>query len=147
MVGAVYFECNQSNFTIMHQNIASILSKQSLLDITLLELRKLDKEPDIICLSETFLSAGYEKYVKISDYVMVAQFCRDKKRGGTCIMAKGNINCNELHYIAKHAGQKVFEICGVMITDYNLIVISLYRTPSSDPYIFLNKLNNLLDDI
>lgn len=44
----------------MHQNIASILAKQSLLELTLMELREKDIDPDILCLTETFLKTGYD---------------------------------------------------------------------------------------
>lgn len=75
----------------MHQNIASILSKQELLEITLEELHKNGNYPDVICLSETFLKTEYGKYLKISNYQLATTFCRDKRRGGTCILVKRNI--------------------------------------------------------
>ncbi|KAF9415047.1 hypothetical protein HW555_007203 [Spodoptera exigua] len=45
---------------VLHQNIASLLSKQELLEITLQELQEKHNDPDVICLSETFVKMGHE---------------------------------------------------------------------------------------
>lgn len=131
----------------MHQNIASILSKRELLEITIQELRVAQKPPDVICLSETFIKKGYENYVKISDYQLAANFCREKQRGGTCILVKKDIIFKDLPYIKTYATQNTFEACGIEIECYKLLIICLYRTPNSDPTQFLSKLNNLLNYI
>lgn len=61
----LYVTVTTTTFNIMHQNIASILAKQDILEITLQELNKSGNEPDLICLSETFLITGNEKYINI----------------------------------------------------------------------------------
>lgn len=120
-------------FKIMHQNVASILSKQSLLELTLQELREIDIEPDVICLTETFLKEGYGSYLRVTDFKLAATFCREKCRGGSCILIKKDMSYIELTCLRKYATQKVFEVCGVEIPYYKLVVIALYRTPTSDP--------------
>lgn len=135
------------HFKIFHQNIASILSKLELLEITLQELQEIQNDPDIICLSETFLKSGYENYLKINNFVLAAAFCREQRRGGTCILAKRGIVYNKLSFIEKYAVQKKFEVCGIEIPLHKLLIICIYRTPTSDPNIFLEKLNTILFEI
>lgn len=137
MVAKCFFETKDSNFIILHQNIASILSKKEILDLTILELIDVNKEPDILCLTETFLESGQEKYVRLENYLMVSSFCRNKKRGGTCILAKKGISCRDITFIKKYATQKTFECCGIELLENRLIIICLYRIPMSDPNIFL----------
>ncbi|KAH9643656.1 hypothetical protein HF086_006132 [Spodoptera exigua] len=60
----------------------SLLSKQELLEITLQELQEKHNDPDVICLSETFVKMGHEGYVKIFNYVMAANYCREKAEVG-----------------------------------------------------------------
>lgn len=132
------------NFKILHQNIASILSKRELLELTLQELQEMNNNPDAICLSETFIKKGNESHVKIHGYNMAANFCRDKQRGGTCILLKKNLVFKELPFIHTYATQNTFEACGIELTHHKLIIICVYRTPRSDPIQFLSKLNSLL---
>jgi hypothetical protein len=139
-----------NQLTILHQNIASILSKQELFECTLMELRNKNIDPDILCLSETFLKTGHDIYLKLYNYKLASTYCREKQRGGTCILAKNGLQWKELSFLKTYAKQKAFELCGIeMLSDIakKLIIICLYRTPSSDPNIFLQLLNNLLFDI
>lgn len=52
------------NFKILHQNIASIMSKRELLELTLQELQELNISPDVICLSETFIKKAMNLILK-----------------------------------------------------------------------------------
>lgn len=131
----------------MHQNIASILAKQELLELTLKDLQETNNTPDVICLSETFLRSGHENYLKIHGYELADTFCREKQRGGTCILTKRDIIYNKLNILKKHAMQKLFEVCGIEIVHMKLIIICLYRTPSSDPIYFLEKLTKVIEEI
>lgn len=134
-------------FKILHQNIASILSKQALLEVTLQELREKKQEPDIICLTETFLKEGYSCYLKVDDFKLSASFCREQSRGGSCILIKKSLHYVELTHLKKFAAPKTFEVCGIHVPFYKLVIVCIYRTPSSDPTIFLNKLNCMLHDL
>lgn len=134
-------------FRILHQNIASLLSKQELLEITIQELKEANNDPDVICLSETFVKKGYENYVKICNYQLATNYCREKQRGGTCILVKMGLLYKELSFVKNYAIQNTFEACGIEIINNKLIVICVYRTPQSDPNLFLTKLHNLLYDL
>lgn len=81
------------------------------------------------------------------NYKIVTNFSRNKQRGGSCVLVKKGIMCRELSCLKQFALEKSFECCGIEITENNLIIICIYRTPTSDPYIFLNKLESVLENI
>lgn len=110
-------------------------------------MRDLQNDPHVICLSETFIKKGHENYLKLSDYEMASIFCRDKQRGGTCILIKKGLSYKELPFVKTHTSVNTFEACGIELTNEKLIIICIYRTPQSDPYQFLSKLDNILHDI
>lgn len=62
-------------------------------------------------------------------------------------MAKNDVLCQKVDFLQKFTTPKVFEACGVYISSQKLIVICLYRTPKSDPNLFLNKLDLVLHEI
>lgn len=45
------------------------MPKQELLELTLLKIRQQNINPDVICLSETFLRANQGNYLNINNYV------------------------------------------------------------------------------
>lgn len=134
-------------FTVFHQNIASILAKQEILELTIQELQDTGTDPDVICLTETFLKSGYERYLNIKHYELATSYCRDQRRGGTCILVKKGLLCRDLTFLKTYTSQKTFEACGIHISSTNTVIICLYRTPTSDPNLFLDKLHCMLIDI
>lgn len=78
---------------------------------------------------------------------MASNFSREKQRGGTCILVKKGLNYKELTFVKSYAIQNTFEACGVEIVCNKLVIISVYRTPQSDPNQFLTKLDCLLHDL
>lgn len=137
----------QNHFEIFHQNIASILSKQEILEITLLELQNKNINPDALCFTESFLKQNYNKYVNIKGYILATSYNREKCRGGSCILLKESLYYTELMFLKHHAVNNVFECCGVEICSSKIIIICIYRTPSSNPNIFLDKLELMLHEL
>lgn len=138
------------NFELLHQNIASILSKQEQLEITLQGLQAQNINPDVLCFTETFLDANRCQYVKIKGYVLGTSYNRKKymkNSGGSCIMLKKGLSYTEITYLKHLAADNVFECCGVEIKSSKLIIICIYRTPSSDPNVFLDKFDLLLHEL
>lgn len=132
----------------MHQNIASFLDKKELLELTLSELSENNEIPDIICLSETFVQKHNESNIHLRGYRLGAAFCRSKqKRGGVCILHNNYITTKELPFLKDLATEKHFEICGLEIIEYRIILVCIYRTPESNINIFFDKLQVLLDKL
>lgn len=106
-------------------------------------MRNFHNDPHVICLSETFIKKGEESYLKLHNYVMATSFCRDKHRGGTCVLIKKGMGFKELSLKA-YVSVNTFEACGIELTEEKLVIICLYRTPQSDPNQFLVKLDSIL---
>lgn len=125
----------------MHQNIASILAKKYNLEFAISELVKENREPDIICLSETFIKRGNESNIKVHNYTTATCFSRDRKRGGVCILVKLGTTYKEIGSLKKFSEIHTFECCGIEILKYNAAIICLYRTPTSNVSIFFDKVD------
>lgn len=143
-------QIDTNKLRILHQNIAGICNKADLLDITLNELVNRHKEVDILCFSETNVKQDTEKNVKLDNYKLISSFCRDKNKGGTCIMTKKTLDAKPLLFPPDLAAKFYFECCGIDVPTLNLIVIAIYRIPNHTKAhigIFLHKLEQLLEYI
>lgn len=141
-----FFVNNANNFTLLHQNIQGLASKKELIEITLSDL-SLTVDPDVICLTETFIKSGEEKYINIKGYELASCYCRDKKRGGSCIMVKSGMSVKKINCFDEIATSFHFECCSILISYNNVLIVCIYRTPSKIVrYLeyFFNKLELLL---
>lgn len=142
-----FFERIRSNttniITIMHQNIAGLLSKKELLEICLSDFSEQNMPIDILCLSETFLKSGTEQNVRLRSFKLAAVFSRkNTKRGGVCILTKHNIVSKNLNSYVTSI-EKHFECCAIEIPLHKIVVICIYRTPDSDINIFFKHLEDI----
>lgn len=79
---------------------------------------------------------------------MGASFCRSKqKRGGVCILHNNSITTKKIPLLNDLASESSFEICGLEIIEYKIILICIYRTPKSNVNVFFDKLQCLLDKL
>lgn len=97
-----------------------------------------------MCFSESFIKNGNENNVNISGYVLGSVYCREKSRGGVCIYIKKGIKCNDLTILKKLACNGVFECCGIEVVSLKLLLVCIYRTPSSNVETFFKYLDTLL---
>lgn len=144
---SVFFEINDRNVRILHQNIAGALCKKNILELTIANLTHSGHEPDIICLSETFLRSGCEQNFRLTNYEMASFYSRGKKRGGVCILLKYGLRFKHIEKINNLAITDAFECCGIEIMNYNLIVVCLYRTPTSNIDYFFKMLQIILHSL
>ncbi|XP_052753933.1 uncharacterized protein LOC128201317 [Galleria mellonella] len=132
----------------MHQNIAGILNKQEIFQITLDELKTNGTSVEVICLSETFLKSNDEKNLHIQGYCLADFYSRpNQRRGGVCILCKDHYSFNKISMLSEYATERTFECCGISIPQMKFFIICIYRIPKSDPQLFLNKLETLLDKL
>lgn len=136
---------NNHDITLLHQNIAGLLNKTSIVCVALEQLKKQQKNVDVICFTETFIKEGSQSNIVLSDYKLGACFCRkNHKRGGSCILVKNYLSFKVLSVLGL-AAPYVFELCGIELLNYNTYILCVYRTPTSDPTLFLEKFNILLN--
>lgn len=114
--------------------------------MALSELSETGVSIDAICLTETFIKSGSESNLHIKNFNVGAFFSRaNERRGGTCILVKKGLSFKTLEI--KNAKPYIFECCGLEILNYKLIIICVYRTPSSKVSEFLSELELLLQTL
>lgn len=109
-----------------------------------------DLKIDFLLISEHWLTKEYLEVCVIENMNLVSSFCRVQRRGGgVCIYSRFNIsdNCKKLPCLSKFCVECILECCGVEIACLNLILIVIYRVPNSDFNIFLQKMNELLEEV
>lgn len=131
-----------SNINLMHFNIQGILGKG--LD---LELLLSIYQVDIICITEHWLKSCEITSFQLSDYVLINNSCRkDFQHGGVCIFSKEKFKMKPLPY--KICIEKHFEITiatvDVMKSGAKLYIITVYRSPSGNLKIFIDKMYELM---
>lgn len=106
------------------------MSKRELIEITLSQLKP-HSNPDVICFTETFVRAGQERNIYLTNYELAASYNRvNIKRGGTCIFVRAGIPNSKVHCIDTLAKDNHFECCSSNIIALNIIIICVYRIPS-----------------
>lgn len=130
-----------------NQNIAGLLSKRKLLELTISELTDCDAEPDVLCFSETFLQKGDEKNVSISNYKLAAYYSRSSRRGGTCILMRKGMVYHEIKIPDNYVLPGTFECCGVSIPKYKLIILCVYTSHNKFAHSFFTRLEAVTHDL
>lgn len=131
---------------ILHQNIAGLINKSDQLAVCLDELLSKDITVDVLCITEHFMMAGYEKYLNIPNYFLAATFSRtDRKRGGACILLRNGHQWREIHEIGRFSVSGLIECCAIELINYKTVVVCIYRVPKiSNLNLFYIKLENVL---
>ena len=76
---------------------------------------------------------------------MVSNFSRNHSAlGGSCIFIRNNIETKEVEYLRGSGKEKIFEISAVELPDIDTILACIYRSPDSDFYEFLCRLELLI---
>ncbi|XP_050305755.1 uncharacterized protein LOC126742922 [Anthonomus grandis grandis] len=104
--------------------------------------------PDFVLLTEHWLRPS--ECFLISDYLPISNFCRQQSiHGGTMILARQTIEtifCN----IDKYDNlllENVFEFSLSFCKRFNLYILCVYRPPTGDIAMFLDKLDSILSQL
>jgi len=85
------------------------------------------------------------KVINIDYFRLVSNFSRNHSAsGGSCNFIRNNIETKEVEYLKGLGKEKVFEISAVELSDIDTILACIYRSPDSDFYKFLHKLELLI---
>lgn len=130
-----------NSLNILFLNIQGLNNKISILESFL------DKNTDIICLSEHWLKSDEIKLAFPDNYYCAAAYCRNNHiRGGTCIFIKNNMQSSEID-ISTFCDELNFEASAIYIAKLKCTIVSLYFSPTGDPYVFMSKLEIFLRNI
>lgn len=132
------------SISIFHQNIQYLATRIDSLIITIEELK-----PQIVILTEHKLNQNEIMKLKIPGFQVATWYARtDFGGGGVLILVSEKIDFKNLAVNSLHAlnQDKIFESCitEIKVGKEKLLVVGLYRTPSEDAEIYLDKLNELL---
>ncbi|MDR0751762.1 MAG: hypothetical protein LBF12_04160, partial [Christensenellaceae bacterium] len=133
---------------IFHQNIRGLRNKLNELYCHLSY-----KPPHIICISEHHLK-DYELHIMyLHDYVLGAKYCRKiHQKGGVCIFVNSNLKYDTLN-LEEYTIEKDIEACAILLPlklsgekrrNNKFCILTIYRSPSGNFKIFLERLDNIL---
>lgn len=135
----------RSALKILHCNISSVRKKRN-------ELRALlqTHDPDIIIISEHWLSDHELCNFTIPGYIMGSAFSRTTKQGGgVFVLVKDSIDadCQEIASIKGLSTESTCELCAINIKfgNYVIYVIGVYRSPTCNKFeSFLETMHSVL---
>ena len=133
---------NEYEIRLLHHNVQSLNNK--LLDIPVM-LTTENLNVNILCFKEHWLLEAQMKVQNIDYFRLVSNFSRNQSSsGGSCIFIRNNVETKEVEYLRGLGKEKVFEISAVELSDIDTILACIYRSPDSDFYKFLHKLELLI---
>lgn len=138
---------NKNNIKIFHQNIEHLESRKEALEVVLCE-----ENPDIIILSEHAIKNDLIDRINIEGYYLNNYYCRDSTvKGGVLIMSKNQMKYKQVSCLAitNICEDRVFEFCAVKYQagDYEFIIAAVYRSPSSNSFVFIDRLSFALEEL
>ena len=130
-----------NSITIFHQNICGLRKKSDELKSSMYP-----NSPHILCFSEHHLKNFELDQINVDEYNLGTTYCRQiVKRGGVCIFVRNNLNYTNIDLSAYCKDQDI-EVCALNLelTFSNIRIITVYRAPTGNFEVFLNRLDNIL---
>ncbi|KAG5881392.1 hypothetical protein JTB14_012008 [Gonioctena quinquepunctata] len=133
----------EGNIKVLHANVRSLRNK-----IDELEAFIADKQIDIICLTEHWMSESEISTTQLQGYRLAAFSARLQTTGGrTCIFIKDSISFSTINFGFNLNVEKCIEYCCVCLKDFNINILALYRSPSGPLDTFLASLDAVLNQL
>lgn len=130
-------------FTVYHINIQSIRQKCDVLNAFLI-----DKNYDIVCITEHWLSYDEVDSIHFDGYRVMSCFCRTSHiHGGVLILARESVACVGCQWVADRSQEFACELSSVSVPNMNLVVLTAYRTKSSNLGVFEDVVGEILERI
>lgn len=127
----------------MHINIQGLSNK-----IAALEQLIYNRNIDIVCITETWLNDKNIDMYNIRGYTNVSKFNRtDHIQGGTCVFIKNQLTGEDRRDIIDKSQEIECELASTYIEKLNLLIITVYRSPSGDPETMFSILEDTLMDV
>ena len=103
--------------------------------------------PHILCFTEHHLNQQEIALIQIESYTLGASFCRTSfKMGGLCIFVNKNLNFRNIDTQKfLHEQDIEAEAVKLSVNSLNICILSIYRAPSSNFALFLDKLEIILN--
>lgn len=135
---------HEVDFKLGYLNIQGYSNKSLVLNEFLIENRF-----DVVCLSEHWSKKDEIVFNTLDDFQLVSSYCREQHiHGGVSIYIR---NCSIIPFkaseldLSSFLSEINFEVSGVCIEVFKLVVIVIYRSPKGDESLFLEKLECMLN--
>lgn len=128
---------------VAHVNIQSLTNK-----INEIEIFTNDKNVDILCISEHWISYNNINLINIPEFKLAAHYARRNHiHGGSVIYARANLNFCKVDVFDNFSLECHIEMCGLLYNNKNVktAVCCVYRPPNGDLDIFFGNLTSALD--
>jgi len=100
---------------------------------------------NMLCFTEHWLCEDQMNVLNLDQFKLVSKFCRSSSASGcSCIFTKNTLQTKEINYLSSLGSVKVFEVSAVELADFDIILACIYRSPDSDFYEFVGKLETLI---
>ena len=133
---------NEYEIRLLHHNVQILNNK--LLDIAVTPTAE-NLSVNILCFTEYWLSAAQMNILNIDSFRLGSNFSLiHSTSGGSSIFIRNNIETKEVEYLKGLGEEKVFEISAAELSDNDTILACIYRSPDSNFYEFLHKLELLI---
>lgn len=133
-------------YDILHvfgQNLRSVRNKRDELVAYIS-----DKDFNIMCCCEHWMDREEGEEFRLPGYELGSVYCRNETRGGgTAIFLDPKLEYKEIQGVKALSVENVVEISCVLLTNYNVYIMSVYRPPDGDFEMFLLHLNRAMDGI
>lgn len=108
----------------------------------------IDKSLDVICVTEHWMTEAEIGTLSMDGYNTLGFSARKEYiGGGTLIFVRDNLNANVKHFKVDCNVEKCIEYSCVFVSDFNLCVLAVYRSPSGHFDTFLSSLDHLLNNL
>lgn len=136
----------EGTISLIHQNVRSIGNSVDLLE----DVLRSNQECGFLCISEHWKTEQQLKVIGFENFSLGAYFCRERdEHGGVAVYVRENIQFGIRKNICALSVKNHFE-CAAIESNVNgekILIAVIYRTPTGDINIFLEKLEKLLSDI
>ena len=132
-------------FCILHINVRSIRNKINVIEC---HLASLQRAPDLLCFSESWLRMEEVQFVNLSTYSVVNSYCRQNSTGGgVVVLARSGLHVQVIDKVSHLQVESEFEFCVCFVSELNLYVVTIYRPPKGNLDNFLKGCEHVLSQI
>ena len=137
---------NNVKYKVLHFNIRGLASHFDEFKLMIEDCRTRGIIFDFILLCETFLNEHNECNYKLPGYAIEPVSRKKMQRGGVCVYIKSNIEYrvrDDLSYF----NEGVYESILLELIKDNIVVGEIYRIPDTNPNIFIDNFNKVIDTV
>lgn len=134
-----------SNIKIFHQNVQSLGNKKLNIEAFISEK---SCNFDVMCITEHWLGNNELELYNLNNFTLMSKFCRkNKKHGGSCIFVKSTIESIPYTEFENLNIEEHFEASMIELPQLKLIIICIYRTPTSNIQVFMENLDIIIHNL